>query len=74
LYCAIFFKSALLAGALYFLGDYDANAQSRGDGSSVRVVFFDKTGRIENGTMVLRFNYTFTHDKEDDIESSHPYS
>jgi len=36
-----------------------------------KVTFFeDGTGHIRNGTMVLHFNYTFTHDQHDDIEFS----
>jgi hypothetical protein len=32
-----------------------------------KVTFFeDGTGLIRNGTMVLHFNYTFTHDQHDD--------
>jgi hypothetical protein len=32
-----------------------------------KVTFFeDGTGLIRNGTIVLHFNYTFTHDRHDD--------
>ena len=35
------------------------------------VMFFeDGTGLIRNGTMVLRFDFTYTHDKQDEIEPS----
>jgi hypothetical protein len=35
------------------------------------VTFFgDGIGLVRNGTIVLQFNYTWTHDQEDDIEFS----
>lgn len=59
---AITFNTALLVCALYFLSDYDASAQFISDGASTEVTFFeDMTGRIENGTMVVHFNYSWTH-------------
>jgi hypothetical protein len=30
--------------------------------------FEDNTGRVENGTKVLHFDYIFTHNQQDDIE------
>jgi hypothetical protein len=58
---AITFNTALFIGAPYFLSDYDASAQLISDGASAEVTFFeDMTGRIENGTMVVHLNYSWT--------------